>query len=163
MDKELEETRLSIILDLAENLALYSATYTPPLSAIYRFVRDTIYHYTDNFIPLTPEEKKILPTYILNGIKFADRWLFETITRHGSLKTVREQAYRETYLTSLALLKTLRDSERSYYDILKKYGYIITERMYRWEDLILENEMYRKDEEIEKMLDEAFKKDSLEN
>ena len=96
----------------------------------------------------------------MNGIKFADRWLFETITRHGSLEAVREQAYRETYLTSLALLKTLRDSERSYYDILKKYGYIITDRMYGWENHILENEMYREDEEIEKMLDEAFKKDN---
>ena len=157
--ERLEETRLSIILDLVENLALYSATYTPPLSAIYRFVRDTIYHYTDNFIPLTPEEKKILPTYILNGIKFADNYLFEVITRHGSLNAVREQAYRESYLTSLALLKTLRTSERSYYDILKNYGYVITDRMYGWESHIIEREMYRKDEEIEKMLDEAFKKE----
>lgn len=151
--------KLELIKAFSRSLAYYSATFTPPLSAIYRFIKSTIEFYAEHTISFTSSEREALPTIYLYGVRELAFWFFYELRKYGSLEELRESYSKRLYIQSIELIKTSEDlSKSNFYDLYRKYRCMITDKMYDWENLILEKEMYKEDEEIEKMLEEEIKK-----
>lgn len=162
MGKDSERIKF-LMSRLATYLTLYANTYSPSLSATYRFVNDSIKMFYFRLYPKNGQEydddSAIISTQTIEGIKAADDILFlelNRLNRNGSITSLREHFRREVFSISLDFLRLVKPQYRSYIDLFRFHGQCILSYMDNWEDPVLKDIMFRDDEEIERILDQEF-------